>query len=67
MVEHLSEEQGVVSSILTLGTNAPLVQWMRISCYEREDGGSIPSWGAKFMESNAGELVPRPALKTGFC
>ena len=50
MVEHLSEEQGVVSSILTLGTNAPLVQWMRISCYEREGGGSIPSWGAKFME-----------------
>ena len=29
--------------------NAPLVQRMRIRCYERRDGGSIPSWGTSFI------------------
>ena len=36
------------------------------SCYEREVGSLILSLGAKIMESNAGALVRRPALKTGF-
>ena len=38
----------------------------RIRVFETQDGGSIPSWRTKFMESNAAGLVLRPALKTGF-
>ena len=35
--------------------------------YTEKVGSSNLSRGTKIMESNAGELVPRPALKTGFC
>ena len=48
-VECLPYKEKVGSSILSQGTSyAPLVQRMRIRCYERRDGGSIPSWGTSY-------------------